>query len=85
MNIITNKEKARAREILGVEENATTEEIKRNYRKLVLKYHPDRNQGSKEAEEKFREINRAYRLLTKEKTPEQSYYERFYGNDTIWP
>ncbi len=50
--------------ILGVEPDASAEEIKRAYRKLALKYHPDRNPGDKEAEEKFKEINEAYQVLS---------------------
>ncbi|KAA0259056.1 molecular chaperone DnaJ [Deferribacter autotrophicus] len=50
-------------EILGVHRNATEIEIKKAYRKLALKYHPDRNPGDKEAEEKFREITEAYQVL----------------------
>jgi curved DNA-binding protein len=50
--------------ILGVEKNASTEEIKRAYRKLALQYHPDRNPGDAEAEEKFKEINEAYQVLS---------------------
>jgi curved DNA-binding protein len=50
--------------ILGVSKNATTDEIKKAYRKLALKYHPDRNQGNKEAEEKFKEANEAYAVLS---------------------
>lgn len=50
--------------ILGVERNATTDEIKKAYRKLAQKYHPDRNPGNKEAEEKFKDINEAYEVLS---------------------
>jgi DnaJ-class molecular chaperone len=50
--------------ILGVDRNATTEEIKAAYRKLARKYHPDVNPGDKEAEKKFKEINEAYQVLS---------------------
>ena len=46
-------------EILGVDRNASEEEIKKNYRKLAVKFHPDKNPGDKTAEEKFKEIGRA--------------------------
>ncbi len=49
--------------ILGVEKNATQENIKKSYRKLAKKYHPDTNPGNKNAEEKFKEINEAYEVL----------------------
>ena len=60
------------RQILGVSDGAKEDEIKKAYRKLALQYHPDRNPGNKKAEEKFKEINEAYAILTgKEKeTPE---------------
>lgn len=49
--------------ILGVEKNATAEEIKKAYRNLAFKYHPDRNPGDKAAEEKFKEASSAYSVL----------------------
>ena len=47
--------------VLGVQKEATEAEIKRAYRKLAKKYHPDTNQGNEEAAERFREIGEAYR------------------------
>ena len=51
-------------EVLGVEKNASEGEIKKAYRKLAMKYHPDQNPGDKTAEEKFKEINEAYEVLS---------------------
>ncbi len=48
---------------LGVDRSATSEEIKKAYRALAFKYHPDRNAGDKEAEEKFKQVNAAYSVL----------------------
>ncbi len=50
--------------ILGVERTASAEDIKKAFRKLALKYHPDRNPGKKEAEDKFKDINEAYEVLS---------------------
>ncbi|MBE0648871.1 MAG: J domain-containing protein [Bacteroidales bacterium] len=54
--------------ILGVSKTATQDEIKKSYRKLAVKYHPDKNQGNKESEERFKEIGEAYEVL---KDPEK--------------
>lgn len=62
-------------EILGVDKNATEQEIKRAYRKLAKKYHPDLNPDNKEAEQKFKDVNEAYEVLS---DPEKrSRYDRF--------
>ena len=53
-------------EVLGVSKGADEKEIKKAYRKLAMKYHPDRNLDNKEAEEKFKEINEAYEVLSDE-------------------
>ena len=51
-------------EVLGVEKNASADEIKKAYRKMAIKYHPDKNPGDKEAEEKFKEAAEAYSVLS---------------------
>ena len=67
-------------EILGLSKNASDSEIKKSYRKLAMKYHPDRNQGDKEAEKKFKEASAAYEIL---KDPEKrSAYDQF-GHDAF--
>ena len=61
--------------ILGVDRKASEQEIKKSYRKLAMKYHPDRNPGNKQAEERFKEINEAYAVLSdKEK---RAKYDQF--------
>ncbi len=50
--------------ILGLERSASADEVRKAYRKLAMQYHPDRNPGDKQAEEKFKEINEAYQVLS---------------------
>jgi len=62
-------------EILGVGKNAGFDEIKRSYRKLAVQYHPDKHQGDKAAEEKFKEISEAYEVLSD--SDKRAAYDRF--------
>ena len=64
-------------ETLGVAKTATGDEIKKAYRKLALKYHPDKNEGDKEAEEKFKKISEAYAVLS---DPEKKQQYDTYGS-----
>lgn len=66
-------------EILGIERGASEEEIKKAFRKKALKYHPDRNSGNKEAEEKFKELNEAYQVLSD--TQKKAQYDQFGTTD----
>ena len=62
-------------EVLGVNKGATADEIKKAYRKNAMKYHPDRNPGDKEAEEKFKELGEAYEVLSDDQ--KRSRYDQF--------
>ena len=53
-------------EVLGVARDASDADIKKAYHKLVMKYHPDRNPDDKSAEEKFKEVNKEYKVIKKE-------------------
>ncbi|MDR2730387.1 MAG: molecular chaperone DnaJ [Treponema sp.] len=62
-------------EVLNVDKNASKEDIKKAYRKLALQYHPDKNPGNKEAEEKFKEATEAYEILGDDQ--KKSAYDQF--------
>lgn len=65
---------------LGVSKTATQEEIKKAYRKLALKFHPDKNQGNKDAEKQFKQVSEAYEVLSDEK--KKQIYDQ-YGADAL--
>jgi len=67
-------------EILGVQKNASDDEIKKSYRKLAMKYHPDRNKDDKESERKFKEVSAAYEIL--KDSEKRSAYDQ-YGHDAF--
>ena len=67
-------------EVLGLHRDATADELKKAYRKLALKYHPDRNQGDSEAEEKFKEAAEAYEVLSN--SEKRNLYDQ-YGHEGL--
>lgn len=67
-------------EVLGVTRSATEAELKKAYRRLAMKYHPDRNEGDKAAEEKFKEVKKAYEILANPQT--RQAYDQF-GHDAV--
>lgn len=66
-------------EVLGLQKGASDDEIKKAFRKLAIQYHPDKNQGNAEAEEKFKEINEAYQVLSDPQKKAQ--YDQFGTTD----
>lgn len=68
-------EKRNYYDVLGVDKGASADDVKSAYRKLAKKYHPDLNQGDKEAEKKFKEVNEAYEVLSDDK--KRSNYDQF--------
>ena len=62
-------------EVLGVQKNASDDEIKKAYRKLAMEYHPDRNPDDKVAEDKFKEAAEAYEILSNQE--KRAQYDRF--------
>jgi curved DNA-binding protein len=68
--------------ILGVDRKASQDEIKSVYRKLAMKYHPDRNPDDKAAEEKFKEVNEAYQVLSD--SEKRAHYDRFGSSYSQW-
>ena len=71
----TNVSKADYYEVLGVSREASDQELKSAYRKLALKYHPDRNPGDHAAEEKFKQASEAYQVLSD--ADKRAAYDRF--------
>ena len=68
--------------ILGIERNASEDDIRKAYRKLAMQYHPDRNPNDKQAEERFKEINEAYQVLNDPK--KRSHYDRLGSDYSNW-
>ncbi len=83
--ILLKMEKEDYYNVLGVQRSASQDEIKRSYRKMALKYHPDKNQGNKEAEEKFKTAAEAYEVLSdseRRKRYDQFGHEGLRGADS---
>ena len=68
--------------VLGVARNASADDIRKAYRKLAMQYHPDRNAGDKQAEERFKEINEAYQVLSDEQ--KRARYDQLGSDYSNW-
>ena len=68
--------------ILGVDRKATDDDIRKAYRKLAKQYHPDYNPNNKQSEDRFKEINEAYEVLSDAK--KRSYYDRLGSDYSQW-
>jgi curved DNA-binding protein len=68
--------------ILGISRKASTDEIRKAYRKLAMQYHPDRNPGDKQAEERFKEVNEAYQVLSD--SQKKAHYDRVGSAYSNW-
>lgn len=71
--------------LLGLSFGASPEEIKKSYRTLAMRWHPDRNAGSEEATEKFKALHEAYALLTEKTAPSASNNARAYARMAVMP
>jgi curved DNA-binding protein len=69
-------------QILGIKRNASADEVRKAYRKLAMQYHPDRNPGDKQAEERFKEINEAYQVLNDK--DKRAHYDRLGSAYSSW-
>ena len=69
-------------EVLGIEKSASDKEIKKAYRRMAMKYHPDRNPGDKDAEESFKEVNEAFEVLSDDQ--KKAAYDQ-YGHAGVDP
>ena len=75
-------------EVLGVDRSASSEELKKAYRKVAMKYHPDRNPGDEEAEEKFKEASEAFEVLSdqgKHSSKASSFHPKLIGKGSTSP
>ncbi|HSB02204.1 MAG TPA: J domain-containing protein [Anaerolineales bacterium] len=68
--------------VLGVERNASEDDIRKAYRKLAMQYHPDRNPNDKQAEERFKEINEAYQVLSD--SQKRTHYDQLGSDYSNW-